>query len=160
MSAEKILAKLAVDTVFTISENSTVEDALRALTEHQHRAAPVVDDNGVYKGMFSTHEVIKSLVPSYLVGSEMNLDFAKGLSPIIAGRLREVFPSRVGDHVSSESHIKMTTHTRTLEALRILTKFGSPIPIVEEATGILSGLISDQSAIEALLMIEAEHITE
>ena len=147
MSADKILAKLAIDKVFTISENS----------DHEHRAAPVIDENGVYKGMFSTHEVIKSLVPSYLIGVDINLDFAKGLSPIIANHLRDVFPSRVGDHVSSESNIKMHTHTPTLEALRMLTKYGSPIPIVDETTGKLSGLISDQSAIEALLKIEAEH---
>jgi CBS-domain-containing membrane protein len=130
---------------------------LRALNEQQHRAAPVIDDNGVYKGMFSTHEVIKSLVPSYLIGANLNLDFAQGLSPMIADRLRDVFPSRVGDHVSCDSHAKITTRTHTLEALRMLTKFGSPIPVVNDSTGCLYGLISDQSAIEALLVIEAEH---
>ena len=157
MSPLEVLGRFIIKNVFTVSADSTVEDALRALAMHHHRAAPVIDDNGVYKGMFSTHEVIKSLVPSYLVGAEMRLDFAAGLSPHLAQKLRDVFPSRVGDHVSSDSDVKMNSHTHALEALRILTKYGSPVPVVDEETGKLVGLISDQSAIEGLLKVEAEH---
>jgi CBS domain-containing protein len=160
MSAEKILNKFAIKEVFTISEDASVEEALHALNEHNHRAAPVIDDEGVYKGMFSSHEVIKSLLPSYLVGSEMNLDFAQGLSPHLAEKLRDVFPSRVGDHVSANTDFKIISTTPSLEALRILTKYGSPIPLVDSSTGKLTGLISDQSAITGLLAVEAEHQEE
>lgn len=160
MSAEKVLNKFAIKNVFTISEDASVEEALRALNEHGHRAAPVIDDNGIFKGMFSTHEVIKSLLPSYLMGSEMNLDFALGLSPHFAAKLREIFPSKVKNHVSLHTDFKLESTAPSLEALRILTKYGSPIPLVDGDTGQLKGLISDQSAIAGLLAVEAEYLED
>jgi len=55
MSPARILEKLGIADVFTISVDDTVEQALRLLDEKQYRAAPVVDENGVFKGMFSSH---------------------------------------------------------------------------------------------------------
>ena len=155
MSPERILSKLGISNVITISDNDTVEQALRLLDEKQIRAVPVVDQNGLFKGMFSTHEIIKSLVPSYMVSGMGSLDFAAGASGQLAGNLRDLFPSRVGDHVSADDVVKITDKTHTWEALRILAKYGSPIPAVD-ANGRLIGLISDQSAIEALLKMEAD----
>jgi len=85
-----------------------------------------------------------------------SLDFAAGIGPVLSSRLQKLFPSRVGDHVSSDAAIKITPNTHIWEALRILTKYGSPIAIVHAESGRLEGLISDQSAIETLLKIEAD----
>jgi CBS domain-containing protein len=159
MSPERILSKLGITNVITVSDDDTVEQALRLLDEKQVRAVPVVDKDGVFKGIFSTHEVIKSLVPSYMVAGMQTLDFAAGASSSLAARLRELYPSRVGDHVSPDDVVKIMDNTHTWEALRILSKHGSPIPAVNK-TGHLIGLISEQSAIEALLKMEAEEIDE
>ena len=75
---------------------------------------------------------------------------------MLSARLKKLFPSRLGDHVSAATAIKITTHTNTWEALRMLTKYGSPIAVVDEETGLFKGLISEQSAIEALLKMESE----
>lgn len=155
MTIGKILAKLGIVNVVSVSPDNTVEMALKLLDEKGLRAAPVVDGSGQFLGMFSAHDVIKELIPSYLDGVG-TLDFAQGASPILAGRLQKLFPSRVGDHVSAASAIKITTHTNTWEALRMLTKYGSPIAVVDDETGMFKGLISEQSAIEALLKIHAE----
>ena len=159
MSPERILSKLGINNVITISVDDTVEQALRLLDEKQVRAVPVIDKDGLFKGMFSTHEVIKSLVPSYMVAGMGTLDFAAGASKQLAARLRKIFPSRVGDHVSAADVVKLSDKTHTWEALRMLSKHGSPIPAVN-ATGHLIGLISEQSAIEALLKMEAEDIDD
>lgn len=155
MSPEQMLSKLAVEDILTISCDSTVQDAVSVLDEKQIRSAPVVDDKGVFKGMFSVHELIKSLVPFY-IDDMGTLDFAQGASPVLASRLKRMFPSRVGDHVSADDCAKITSVTHTWEALRMLTKYGSAIPIVDEKTGVLKGLISDQSAMHALLEMEEE----
>ena len=160
MSPEKILSKLAITDVISVSCDSTVEDALRLLDEKKLRAVPVIDENNIFKGLFSTHEVIKSLVPSYMMDDLQSLDFAVGVSGILASRIRKLFPSRVGDHVSREDTIKIAHDTHTWEALRMLSKYGSPLPIVEETTGKLKGLISEQSAIQALLQMEADDDAE
>ena len=157
MTAAKILEKFAVKQAFTIAHDATVEDALRALADRHHHAAPIIDAQGIYKGMFSAHQVIRSLIPAYLVDSDVSLDFAMGLSPYLADKLREIYPTLVGDYVSIEDHSHLDADTHALEALRFLTKYGSPLPIVEKETGKLVGLISDQSAIQALLEVEANH---
>jgi CBS-domain-containing membrane protein len=156
MSPERILSKLGVNHVISISCDATVEDALRLLDEKQIRAVPVVDGENVFKGMFSAHEIIKALVPSYMTQGIQTLDFATGASSVLASRLKKMFPSRVGDHVSSEDCVKITTRTQTWEALRMLTRYGSPLPVVDEQSGQLKGLISEQSAMEALLRMEAD----
>lgn len=156
MSPERILSKLGITKVITVSENDTVEQALRLLDEKQVRAAPVIDENGVFKGMFSTHEVIKSLVPSYMTQGIQSLDFATGASTVLASRLKKMFPTRVGNHVLEDDCVKITDNTNTWEALRMLTRYGSPIPVVDRDTKKLIGLISEQSAIEALLKMECD----
>ncbi|PCI01772.1 MAG: hypothetical protein COB76_00540 [Alphaproteobacteria bacterium] len=149
MSPEKSLSKLAITNVFTVSNDDTVEKALKALDSRGMRSAPVVDEDGVFYGMFSAHEVIKGLVPSYMDG--MSLDFAQGFAPLLADRLQRMFPSRVGDHVRPENAVKIATNTHTWEALRMLTTHGSPLAIVDDRDGKLTGLISEQSAIDVLL---------
>ena len=156
MSPERILSKLGITKVITVSENDTVEQALRLLDEKQVRAAPVIDENGVFKGMFSTHEVIKSLVPSYMTQGIQSLDFATGASTVLASRLKKMFRTRVGNHVVEDDCVKITDNTNTWEALRMLTRYGSPIPVVDRDTKKLIGLISEQSAIEALLKMECD----
>ena len=156
MSPERILSKLGVSSVITIGSDATVEDALRLINEKQIRAVPVVDGDGVFKGMFSAHDVIKALVPSYMTQGIQTLDFATGASSVLASRLKKMYPSLVINHVSSEDCVKITTKTQTWETLRMLTKYGSPLPVVDATTGHLKGLISEQSAIEALLQMEAD----
>lgn len=155
MSPERILSKLGITKVITANVDDTVEQVLRLLDEKQIRAVPVVDNAGVFKGLFSMHEVIKSLVPSYMMDGIQTLDFAAGSSDLLAARLRKLFPTRVGDHISPDDCIKITDKTNTWEALRILSKHGSPIPAVN-GSGHLIGLISEQSAILALLQMEAD----
>lgn len=155
MSPEQILSRLGVSDVITVSEDDTVEQALIFLNEKQIRSAPVVDKNGVFKGMFSEHEILKSLVPSYIDGLQ-TLEFVQGAAPLLASRLKRMFPSRVGDHVSCEDCVKVISTTHTWEALRMLTRYGSPLPVVDANTGKLKGLISDQSAVQALLLIDED----
>ena len=155
MSPKRILSKLGISNVITAHVDDTVEQVLRLLDEKQVRAVPVVDDEGAFKGMFSTNEIIKSLVPSYMIDGIQTLDFATGASSILSSRLRKLYPTRVGDHVSNEDCIKITDKTQTWEVLRMLSKYGSPIPAVNGDQNLI-GLISEQSAIEALLKMEAD----
>jgi len=157
MSPERILTKLGITKVITANADDTVEQVLHLLDKKQVRAVPILDNEGVFKGMFSTHEVIKALVPSYMVGGLQTLDFATGASTQLASNLHKLFPQRVGDIVSKEDTVSLTDKTHTWEALRMLTKYGSPIPAIGP-NGHLIGLISEQSAIQALLQMDAPDI--
>jgi CBS-domain-containing membrane protein len=156
MSPERILTKLGVTSVVTVSCEDTVEKALKLLQEKGLRAAPVINDKGEFQGMFSSHDIIKALVPSYMTQGIATLDFATGASSVLSSRLKKMFPSRVGDHVSCDDCVKITDKTQTWETLRMLTKYGSPLPIVNVANNHFLGLISEQSAIDSLMKMEAE----
>ncbi len=156
MAPARILDMLGIREVITVPVDATVEQALHILDDHGLRAAPVVDQNNLFCGMFSTHDVIKSLVPSYMTDGMASLDFATGASSVLASRLRKLFPSRVADHVTATDSVKIESDTRTWETLRMLMKYGSPLPVVDRHSGQLMGLISEQSAIDALLKMEAD----
>ena len=139
-----------------MSPDQKVEDALKFLDEKGIRVAPVLDENGVLLGMFSTHELIKSLVPLHaLDGSLPTLHFAHGAAPVIAKRMRKTFPDLVKDHYE-RSVVSVDTDVNTWECLRILTKYGSPLAVVEPKTNKLIGLITEQSAMETLIHYQDE----
>lgn len=155
MSPERILTKIGIKNIITANVDDTVEQVLKLIHEKQIRAVPVLDNDDVFKGLFSTHELIKSLVPSYMADGMPTLDFAAGASSQLSSTLHKLFPKRVGDYVSAEDCFCITNKTHTWEALRMLTKHGSPLPAIN-ANGNLIGLISEQSAIEALLEMEGD----
>ena len=88
MAPDRILSMLGVTNVITVNCDDTVEQALHLIDEKQVRAVPVGDSNNVFKGMFSSHEIIKALVPSYMTQGIATLDFATGASSVL-GRLRK-----------------------------------------------------------------------
>lgn len=155
MSPEKALSVLGIKDVTTVSPDDTIEKALKKIEKARVRVAPVVDADGVFVGIFSSHEIIKSLVPQYAFEGLPTLDFAKGASPVLAAKLKKLFPSKVGDHMDKEC-IKIEPTTHSWEALRMLTKYGSPLPVVHPGTKKLTGLISDQSALRALMSMDAD----
>lgn len=155
MSPEKILTKLGIENIISANVDDTVEQVLRLIDEKQIRAVPIIDNDGKFMGLFSTHEVIKSLVPSYMMEGLQTLEFAAGASEQLSAKLRKLFPSRVGDHVHAKDTVCIIEKTHTWEALRMLTKHGSPLPAISP-DGRLIGLISEQSAIQALLQMETD----
>lgn len=156
MSPETSLSKLMISTVATLSENATVEEALTMLDEKQIRSAPVVNDQGVLLGMFSSHDLIASLVPFAAVeGVLPKLNFAHGAAPVIATKLRLFYPHPVVDHMDSNI-VTVVPGVSTWEVLRLISKYKNPLPVVESNTNVLLGLVSEQSAIDALLHIEED----
>lgn len=143
---------MCVDSVVTIGPDDTVETAMKLLKENGIRDIPVIDENGAFIGIFSSKEILEHLVP--LVGFlGESLDFAVGVAPDLADRLKEFFPLKVEQFTEKNIyHIKPKTHT--WEALRSLVKYGSPLPVVDDKNGHkFIGLISEQTAVESLLAL-------
>ena len=153
---EQSISKLMVDNVLTVNPDMKIEDALRLLDEKGIRRAPVVDKDGVLLGMFSSGDLVHKLVPLFVnEGIIPSLEFFHGGGPVVAKRLKQIYPDAVEQHMDKH-FITINPKTSTLEALRLLGKHGSPLPVVESHSNILLGLISDQSVIEALLKMEDE----
>lgn len=137
--------------VHTVKPDISVEEALAFIHEKNVRAMPVVDHDGKLVGMFSLEALLKSLLPVAVTMEEglQKLGFVIGAGPGIAKRLKKAQTKTVAD-VMLQDIIVAHTSTALWEAIRLMVKYGSPIPVVEEDSGKLIGIISEQSAMTDL----------
>ena len=136
--------------VFTVTPDMKVEDALAYIHEKNVRAMPVIED-GKLVGMFSLEALMKSLLPVSVTMEEglQKLGFVIGAGPGIAKRLKKVKLQTVADMMQKDV-IVVHPSTATWEAIRLMVKYGSPIPVIEEESGNFIGIISEQSAMTDL----------
>ncbi|MFN3826799.1 MAG: HPP family protein [Micavibrio sp.] len=140
-----------ISDVITLNEDCSFDQALAILEANNIRSAPVVDKDGEYQGMFSLKSTFKALLPVAITmeGGLSNVDFVIGASPGIAKRLKKISPARIGDHLD---HGIVVGHLETslMEAMRLMVKQGSPLPIVNQKDGHFEGLVSEQSILKTM----------
>lgn len=154
-----------IENVISVRPDQTVNEVMELFKEKHFHSVPVVNPDGTLAGLFSLQTVLKCLLPVAAVmenGLE-SLDFIIGASPGIAKRLRKLQP-RTMSEVMERNPVTLYPDTPSWEAIRIMARHGSPIPIVEEKTNQFVGMISSQSMMENLFDIldevEAEEAGE
>lgn len=149
--------------VVTIKPDITIEDAMKLLNKKKLRAFPVIDDENKLVGMFSTRILLRHLLPVSVTMQDglQRLDFILGAAPSIGKRLAKIKKEKVADYVH-KNPVVLYEDTAMWEAVRLLTEYRSPMPVVDRETGKLTGLISDQSMLELLSKpieeLEAAHL--
>ena len=140
-----------VTAVHTVRPDMDVAEALEYLQKHNIRSAPVVDAQNHMVGLLSLSVLLKSLLPVSVTMEEglQKLDFLIGAGPGIAKRLRKVKLQTV-EEVMRTDPIVLHVSTPIWEVIRLLVKYGSPLPVVEEGSNALLGIVSEQSCIEDL----------
>jgi len=68
MFAERIMIKKTV----TALQSEQVGDVLRRMREAKLRMLPVLDNDGVIVGIFSTFSILGEIVPSYIVSGDLD----------------------------------------------------------------------------------------
>lgn len=148
-----------ITTVVSVHPDKTVKEALSILQQHNLRKLPVVDDSQRLVGMFGTSTILKKLLPvaATMEDGLQRLDFVLGTAPGSAKRLRKIMPDPVSTVMDDKVAVAYP-NTPAWEGIRLLVKYGSPLPVVEPKTGKLVGIVSDQSTIKTLeqLLIEIE----
>lgn len=146
-----------------IAPDQTVKEALHILEENHIRIAPVIDKNNHLVGMFGLHSLMEDLLPmaAQIEDGLVDLDFMVGGAPSAAKKIRKIGPQLVRNHMDKDlDDILLHPDTPILEVIRHLTKYGSPLPVVEENSYKFVGLVSEQSCLhrlhEILLEVEAE----
>lgn len=153
MSAENTI----ISEVYTVGPDWKVGDAIDLLDKKGVRAVPVVDNQNKLLGMLSTHQLIKNLLPvsATMEDGLQRLSFVIGAAPGVAKRLRSTSEKKVSE-VMAKDIVVVHPETPTWEALRLLTLYGSPLPVVTSHKGTLVGIISEQSALEELRRLGEE----
>lgn len=140
-----------INDVIIAHPDQTVEDVMEILEKHGIRCVPIVNEKKQLLGIFSSHKLLESLLPVSVTMEDglSRLNFLVGAAPGVAKRLHKMKPQKISKFMETDV-VVASPETPTWEILRLLVKYGSPLPIVEEETGIIVGLVSEQSAIEGL----------
>lgn len=146
------LEKMMFTDAVTLLPTDSVEKGLALLEENRLRVLPVVDSDGKFLGMFGIQEILEHVVPLAGIYSE-SIGFAVGAAPDIAERLRSFYDDKAEGYTERNIY-KIKPGTHTWEVLRALVKYGSPLPVVDHDTGLFMGLISEQSAMQALISLQ------
>lgn len=142
--------------VVTIEPDETVADAMILFDKHSIRSLPVIGENNELLGVFSSHQLLKGLLPVSVTMEEglRRLDFVIGTAPGVAKRLDRLKNNKISDHMARDV-VVLAPSTQTWETIRLLVKHGSPLPVIDEDTGKFLGLMSEQAAIRELERIAA-----
>ena len=137
--------------VITIKPDTTIAEALDIFTKNNIRSVPVISDEEKLAGILGLRHVLQKLLPASVTMEDglKRLDFVMGATPGIAKRLEKVKKLSAAE-IMDKNPIVLHPDTATWEALRIIALYGSPAPIVEEATGKFVGMISRQTLLRTL----------
>ncbi|WP_321336690.1 CBS domain-containing protein [uncultured Cohaesibacter sp.] len=143
-----------IEKVISLTPDMNVEDALHILENERIRTAPVLSKDNTLLGMFGFMSVMRQVLPVSVTmpnGLE-HLDFARGAKPDIAKRISET-KSKTVEAAMEQEPITISPDLSVWEGILMLTKHGSPLPVVESGTHKFLGILTEQSAIT-----ELEHI--
>ena len=138
-------------------KGQTVEEVVAMLEKENIRAVPVVDEKNILIGLFSYKSLFTRLLPvsATMEDGLQSLDFIVGAVPGIAKRLRKLYPQNVEDIANKDCKV-LYPETPSWEAVRLIVKYGSPIPVVDDKTGEFMGIITKQSLMSDFKCIIAE----
>lgn len=150
--------------VVTVTPEMSVEEALVLFQEKGIRGAPVVDENGKFLGLLNFKYLLDKILPAPLAmqseirmlkSMNLSLDHLPGQSQWLAGRLQKLLDDPVKSVMKKDVSV-VHPYTPLREAVRIMVLQGSPLPVVDDKTDELLGLISSQGAIKVLLQVKAD----
>ncbi|WP_313952033.1 CBS domain-containing protein [Accumulibacter sp.] len=151
-----------ITNVISAGPQQTVGDALELFTKHRIRAIPIVDGEGRLVGRFALKGILSRLLPAALtvdhhdlMDIRLRLDYLLNATPDVARHLRDLLPVKIAELMDSEVHV-VHLDTPLWEGIRLLVQHGSPIPVVEEQSHKLLGLVSIQAATGRLMELVGE----
>jgi len=148
--------------VITARPDQTVAEVLAIFYKNKIRAVPVVDDQHRVIGLFNFTHLMENILPvppaeddeklGRMKNMEISLDYFSDMSPWVAKRLHNEMPKKLADVMIKNIHM-IHPETPLSEGIRLLVKYGSPLPVVKDNSHVLVGLISSQTAVTALYKI-------
>jgi CBS domain-containing protein len=134
---------------FVIKETETVAKAMRMLLENRLLGLPVVDGDQHYRGMFLRSRLVALLLPTIVqleervpeVGRLIELGFMTDTLDDAHDRFQKVARDPVSKYVQGDTPI-LRLDTPVMNAVLYLYRTRSYLPVVDEASGKLLGVVS------------------
>lgn len=138
-----------VSKLITVSPSDSVENVLKVLKKNKIGAVPVVDDTGIFLGLFSMKILLRNLIPvSVAMTDGVQMDIKVGAAPGVAKRLRKVKPLPVSDLMERKVH-SVEPDAPIWEGVSLLTSHGGPLPVIDQKEKLI-GIITYDSLVEIL----------
>lgn len=133
----------------SVKPEDTVADVLKAIKKAKLTEASVIDESGVFCGVFSMKILLSSLIPVSVAMSEgVQLDVRLPAAPGVAKRLQNVKSLPVSN-IMDRKPATVKPDTPVWEGVSLLTKHGSPLCVIDDK-GKFHGLITHESLVEDL----------
>jgi CBS-domain-containing membrane protein len=132
-----------------IKQADSVAKAMRMLLDNRLLGLPVVDDDGRYLGMFLRSRLVALLLPTIVQLEErlpelarlLELGFMTDTLDDAHDRFRKVASDPVSKYLQTDTPI-LRLDTPVMNAVLYLYRTRSYLPVVDEASGTLLGVVS------------------
>ena len=139
--------------VVTLSPNDTFSHAFALLNERQLRSIPVADDRGVYRGMFDLYDIWKVLLPkaaTLRAVAVTDLSFLSGTPEGLREKLQAAAGRPVTEFLDDEKSPSIHPEAPLSEAILLLYRSGSTLPVVDRQSRKLLGVVSAWEVLRTL----------
>lgn len=132
-----------------IHRNATIHEALQLLLQHKLLALPVVDDDNRFFGMFLRSQLVALLLPRIVqmetkipeIARLLEVGFLTDSIEDTQNRFHTFAGKPVGDYTQTDSP-RLRPDTPIINAVLLLYRTRTYLPVVDEATGRLLGVVS------------------
>ena len=142
----------------TIRIDTPVGKAIDLMFQHHVRTLPVVDDQGVYQGLFGIQFLLKELLPRAatldpgLTAIDLSFmhDTLDDVRSTLKERLATFYPQGVGAVAMHRETPPLSAEDSLLEAMLRVYQAGFSLPVVDKKTKKLLGIVSHWSILAKL----------
>jgi CBS domain-containing protein len=139
--------------IVTLVPGDTFGKAFNIMVDRRIRSLPVVDAQGVYKGMVDLFDVYQVLLPkAATLDSEFmqDLAFISGSKEKLKEKLEEAASRPVSEFLAGKEVEPIHPETAAQEALMLLFKHNGNIPVVDKNSHKLVGILSPWEILDPL----------
>jgi CBS domain-containing protein len=135
----------------TLRADDTVARAAEIMQKNHYLILPVVDGEGRYTGVFDMWDLLALLLPKAATMDDLvpNLSFLSDDLPALQQRMKEIGSQPVGPLARPDLPL-LRPDTSPVEALLLFYRNRSALPVVDEASGNLLGVMSYWDALAAV----------
>lgn len=135
----------------TMTPETTVEEALDCMRKAGVRAAAVIDASGAVTGLFSLRYLMETILPVSMSSDDSSMSgIVVNNAPGLDMRMQKVLMQTVSA-VMDRRFSSVYPDSEPSQAARMIASNGESVVVVDEGTGQLHGIISDQCLVDGLL---------
>lgn len=138
-----------------VHPDDSIITGIELVMKHRFRRLPVVDEEGVFQGVFGVTCLLRMALPTAVVMEDglENIHFVRESLSDLRRRLREVENEPISLCMRQDS-IQVAPDLPLLETLRVLYLTQASLPVVDPDSGKLLGIISYFDAGEKIMGAE------